>query len=400
VTDADTHRAVEIAARESYGRLVAWLTSRCRDVRMAEDAVADALEAALRQWPERGVPRKPEAWLLTTARRRVIDRQRRDRTVQDHVGRLQREAQEAADRPFLEGLPERRLELMLLCAHPEIPEDLRTPLMLQTVLGLDAQRIGSAMLVKPATMGQRLSRGKRRIKERGLAFETPSPEVLPERIGFLLEAIYGAYGAGWERSSTGLATEAIWLAQLLVRLAPDFAEPYGLLALMLYAEARRPARRTADGAFVPLEEQDTSLWDHALILEAEKALWIAGKKRTPGPFQLEAAIQSLHVHRARSGHTDWRGIRQLYEALDRRWPSLGVAVGLAAASARDGALEEGLARLDALDPPSVARHQPYWAVRAHLLKELGRPDAGAAYERAIGLTEDPALRAWLASQRP
>lgn len=396
----EAHRAVELAARAGYGRLVAWLASRCRDLSLAEDAVADALEAALRQWPASGVPDRPEAWLLTTARRRVIDRQRRDRTLTDNVERLRLEAQEAADSPFLDGLPERRLELMLVCAHPEIPSTMRTPLMLQTVLGLTAERIASAMLVKPATMGQRLSRVKRRITELGLTFEVPPASELEARVGYLLDAIYAAYGAGWESSSTGLAEESIWLARLLVALAPDVAEAKGLLSLMLHCEARREARRDADGAFVPLEEQDPSRWDRARIEEAERALRLAAWQLQRGPYQLEAAIQSLHAHRAVSGETDWRHVREIYRVLDRSYPSLGAAVGLAAACGRVGEPEAGLARLDALADDAVRGHQPYWAVRAHLFAQLGRrDDARAAYDRAIGLAEDPALRRWLGARR-
>lgn len=403
------HRAVEQAARESYGRLVAWLASRCRDLHLAEDAAADALEAALRQWPKSGVPANPEAWLLTTARRRMIDGFRRAETRRDgepvlkqqleEIAALQREAQEAASVPFREALPDKRLELLFVCAHPEVPAAIRTPLMLQTVLGLDASRIGSAMLVKPATMAQRLVRAKRAIAEAAIAFEVPGAEQLPERLGHVLDAIYAAYGTGWALGGSGLAWEAIWLARLLVELLPEAAEAFGLLALMLYAESRRAARRSPEGDFVPLEEQDTSRWDQDLIVEAEKALFIAAKKKQPGPYQLEASIQSLHAHRARSGATEWRGIHELYGILAHDYPTLGALIGHAASFGRVGAPSEGLALLDSLPAERVQRHQPYWAVRAHLLAQLEDPAASQAYERAAGLSEDPAVQRWLLARR-
>ncbi|MAQ19255.1 MAG: RNA polymerase subunit sigma-70 [Sandaracinus sp.] len=406
------HRAASQAARESYGRLVAWLASRCGDIPLAEDAVADALEAALRQWPESGVPANPEAWLLTAARRRVIDGQRRRATRRagepvltqqaDEVAALRREAQEAAAVPFREHLPDRRLELLFVCAHPAIPADVRTPLMLQTVLGLNAERIGSALLVKPATMGQRLVRAKKRVREAGIPFERPAPEELPERLGYVLDAIYAAYGTGWEMGEgTGLAWEAIWLARLVVALLPDAAEGLGLYALMLHCEARRGARRDETGAFVPLEAQATTAWDHELILEAEKALWLASKRRTPGPYQLEASIQSIHAHRARSGVTDWAGVERLYAVLAREYPSLGATVGWAASRGRVGQPREGLALLASIPAARVARHQPYWAVRAFLLGAAGElAEARGAYERAAGLATDEAVRRWLLAQRP
>lgn len=394
------HRAVEHAARQSYGRLVAWLAVHGRDLQRAEDAVGEALEAALRVWPTQGVPDNPEAWLLTTARRRVVDRARRQQTRVSAEDQLRLSAQEAAETPFRAAFPDRRLELLFLCAHPEIPAELRTPLMLQTVLGLDAERIAGAMLVKPATLAQRLVRAKRRIKEQGLSFEVPAPAEIDQRLGSVLEAIYGAFGTGWEAlaetDGTGLVQEAIWLARLLVDLLPDAAEAKGLLALMLYCEARRAARRDEAGRFVPLPEQDPADWDHALILEAEKALWMAARLRQPGPFQIEAAIQSLHVHRARSGTTDWVGIHRMYEVLVRHYPSLGAQIGHAASLGHIGRVADGLAVLDGLEAEEVVRYQPYYAVRGWLLVRLARFDeAREALQRAAGLSGDEAVRAWL-----
>lgn len=394
-------RAVELAARDSYGRLVAWLASRCRDLELAEDAVSDALASALSTWPDRGVPDNPEAWLLTVARRRMIDRVRRERTQRENLDRLYLDALEASDTGFRSELPDRRLALMFTCAHPDVPEEQRTPLMLQAVLGLTAERIGSAMLVRPSTMGQRLSRAKRRIQEAGLRFELPAAEDLPERVGYVLDAVYAAYGTGWQAtdadaSASGLAREAIWLARLLVGLAPDVAEAKGLLALMLYCESRREARRGELGEFVPLEEQDTARWDHDMILEAEKALWLAAKQRQQGPYQLEAAIQSLHAHRARSGVTDWHAVHEAYEVLVRNFPSVGARIGLAASFGRIGEPERGLGVLEQLPDAARERHQPYWAVRAHLLATAGRVEqAREAYRKAVGLAEDPAVRQWL-----
>lgn len=401
----DVRQAVELAARRSYGRLVAWLASRGRDVAGAEDAVAEALVAAMQRWPETGVPDNPEAWLLTAARRRAIDRGRRDTTRALAADRLRREAQEAADSPFVSGFPDRRLELMFVCAHPRLPENVRTPLILQTVLGVTPARVAGAMLVRPSVLSQRLVRAKRRIKQEGLPFEVPDRAELPARLHAVLEAIYAAYGTGWdatedaEAGASGLTAEAIWLARLLVDLLPEAAEPKGLYALMLYCEARRDARRV-DESFVPLEEQDTSRWNTAMLHEAEKALWMAAKLRAQGPFQAEAAIQSIHVDRARTGRTDWPKIHTLYTLLAERYPSLGATIGYAASFGRIGDPAAGLAVLDGLDAETVRHHQPYWAVRAHLLRESGDADAAdEAFGHAIGLSGDPAVRRWLGERR-
>jgi RNA polymerase sigma-70 factor (ECF subfamily) len=392
---SEARLAVELAARNSYGTLVAWLTTRCHDVALAEDAMGDALEAALRQWPVHGVPSNPEAWLLTAARRRVIDRRRRDTTRINAAQRLRQEAEEWTESPFTPALPDRRLELMFACVHEQIEPEMRTPLMLQAVLGLDAKDVAATFLVKPATMSQRLVRAKRRIQEAGLAMAVP--EDLTAHIAPLLEAVYAAYGTGWQHDGNhaGLTAEAIFLGRLLCDLAPSSAEAKGLLALMLYAESRKGARRH-DDSFIPLEEQDTSRWNHDLIAEAEQTLRAAAEAGEPGPFQLEAAIQSMHAHRAVSGQTDWHGIERLYSVLAVADPSLGASIGWAAALSRIGACDRGLGVLDALPPDRVARHQPYWAVRAHILAKTGHPEAAATYQRAIGLTDDSAIRAWLA----
>jgi RNA polymerase sigma-70 factor (ECF subfamily) len=401
----DARRAAEAAARESYGRLVAYLSARSRDVAAAEDALGDAFRAALETWPQDGVPSKPEAWLLAVARRRMIDDARHERVKENAAPGLRLAAdrrQAAAGAGEDEVFPDERLKLMFVCAHPAIDAGARAPLMLQAILGLDAARIASSFLVGPAAMGQRLVRAKARIRDAGIPFEVPGPDDLPARLDPVLDAIYAAYGAGWEDVAgvdprrRGLAEEAIWLARILVRLVPDEPEARGLLALLLHCEARRAARRAADGAYIPLTEQDVALWSRPMIDEAERELSVAAGRRAIGRFQLEAAIQSAHAQRAIDGRTDWEAIALLYEGLVRLSPSLGARVGRAAALAGARGPGRGLEALDAIDSRSVLTYQPYWAVRAHVLARLGRPEAAReAYSQAIGLAEDPAVREFL-----
>jgi predicted RNA polymerase sigma factor len=405
----DARRAAESAARESYGRLVAYLSARSRDVAAAEDALGEAFRAALETWPRDGVPAKPEAWLLAVARRQLIDEARHLRVTSDAapILRLAAERRQAAsDHGGDEVFPDERLKLMFVCAHPAIDAGARAPLMLQTVLGLDAARIASAFLVAPTAMGQRLVRAKARIRDAGIPFEVPDAEDLADRLGPVLEAIYAAYGAGWEDAAgvdprrRGLAAEAIWLARILVQLVPEEPEARGLLALLLHCEARRSARRSADGAYVPLVEQEISLWSRPMIGEAERELATAAGRRSIGRFQLEAAIQSAHAQRAFTGRTDWEAIALLYEGLVRLSPSLGALVGRATALANAQGPASGLEALDLIDSRSVADYQPFWAVRAHLLERLDRPEAAReAYSQAIGLCGDPAVREFLIRRR-
>ena len=394
--------AAELAARASYGRLVAYLAVRSRDVAAAEDALGDALLAALRTWPVRGVPERPDAWLLAAARRRLIDAARHTR-VTDAAGAELRATADSDREPAV--LPDRRLELLFVCAHPAIDPAVRTPLMLQTVLGLDAARIASAFVVAPAAMGQRLVRAKAKIRDARIRFEVPSAEELPDRLDAVLEAIYAAYGSGWEDVAgadprrRGLTDEAIWLGRLVCRLAPDEPESEGLLALMLHCEARRGSRRDAEGRYVPLDRQDSRLWSRAAIDEAEGILARAAQLGRPGRFQLEAAIQSVHARRAVTGNTDWEAIALLYEGVLRCAPTVGAHVGYAAALAEARGGATGLAVLDAIPAEAIASYQPYWALRAHLHSRLGQSDlASPAFARAIGLSEDPAIRAFLSAQ--
>jgi predicted RNA polymerase sigma factor len=406
----DPRVIVEHVARESYGRLIAFLSARTRDVAAAEDALGDAFVTALRKWPDEGVPAKPEAWLLTTARRRLIDRLRHDRVRFDAAPTLRALMSEAESISAAEStddaFPDERLKLLFVCAHPDIDRSMHTPLMLQVVLGLDATRIASAFLTSPATMGQRLSRAKARIRDAGIAFDIPDLGELPVRLDAVLDAIYAAYGSGWDDvcgsdpRRAGLAQEAVWLARTLLELLPDEPETRGLLALMLYCEARRPARRTPEGNYVPMSEQDVSLWSAAMLEEAEQELTTAAAQQRPGRFQLEAALQSAHVEGARRGTTDWSGIAVLYEGLVRESPTAGALVGRAAAIAEAESPAAGIRALDSIDATATKSYQPYWAARAHLLHRAGCvAEAVQAFDRAIGLTEDGATRQFLLRRR-
>lgn len=382
---------------------MAYLAASWRDVAAAEDALGDALLAALETWPRTGVPDKPEAWLLSAARRRLVDGARHAKVTAAAADAIELAAEharrtDASDAVF----PDERLKLLFVCAHPAIDESARTPLMLQTVLGLDAATIASAFLVAPAAMSQRLVRVKAKIRDAGMRFEIPDPAQLPSRVDAVLEAIYAAYGSGWDDVAgadarrRGLAEEAIWLGRLVVGLLPAEPEALGLLALMLHCEARRAARRDPAGRYVPLAEQDVARWSRAMMDDAEATLSAAARASAPGRFQLEAAIQSAHARRAATGRTDWEAIALLYQGLLLCAPTIGARVGHAAALAEVRGAREGLAALGEIARESVEAYQPYWALRAHLHERLGEGEpARQAYERAIGLSEEAAVREFL-----
>lgn len=400
----DAHRAAEEAARRSYGKLVAFLSARTRDVAGAEDALSDAFAAALARWPRQGVPDSPEAWLLAVARRRLVDAARRRRTAMDgepHLLLLSEELTEMAGEPAI--IPDERLSLMFACAHPAIDAAVRAPLILQTVLGFDAGAIASAFLVSPTTMGQRLVRAKRKIKEAGIPFRVPERAELAGRLEAVLDAIYAAFAEGWSDPAgtmerrRDMAAEAIWLGRLVASLLPGEPEALGLLALMLHAEARRGARRDDAGRYIPLAEQPPASWNNDLIDEAETVLVRASVIGPIGRFQLEAAVQSAHAARRHAGRTDWRAILALYDGLLALTGSPVVAINRAIALAEVDGPEAGLAALERLDENGrLAEYQPYWAAKANLLAGAGiMADADRAYERAIGLESDPAVRAFL-----
>jgi len=403
MSDSATHLAIEAIARNSYGRLIAYLAARSGDVAGAEDALSEAFGAALQHWPLEGVPQKPEAWLLRAARNRLIDAARHHQVHQRSEEHLQLLASEAETIATMQSVfPDERLKLLFVCAHPAIEVAARTPLMLQTVLGLDAVKIASAFLVSPAAMGQRLVRAKVKIRDAAIPFRVPDSSEWDERVSFVLDAIYSAYTTGWESivdsGSTHqmLASEAIAMGRTLAQLMPNEPEAHGLLALMLHCEARRAARYTQEGDFVPLDQQDTALWSQPMIEEAEQHLRTAAAFKRMGRYQLEGAIQSLHAHRASSGTIEWEEIALLYEGLVRLTPSIGAHVSRAVALAQMGNVTAGLAALDDLPSDRTANYQPWWAARGHLLELLNQKSkARTAFTRAASLTDDVAMRAYL-----
>jgi RNA polymerase sigma-70 factor, ECF subfamily len=398
----DPADSAEAVARASYGKLLAFIAARTGDVAGAEDALSEAFATALTDWPTRGVPDNPEGWILTVARRKLIDAARRKRTSWEAIAHLRLLAEEGTAHANAD-VPDDRLALMFVCAHRAIEPAVRAPLMLQTVLGLDAATIASAFLTAPATMGQRLVRAKARIKLAGIPFRLPELADLPERLETVLDAIYAAFSTGWtdpagtDLSPRDLAQEAIFLCRLVVSLLPDEPEALGLLALMLYAEARRTARRTSGGDYVPLDEQSVEAWDAAMIAKAEALLLRASALGRVGRFQLEAAVQSAHVIRRRTGRSDWLAIVRLYDALTVLTESPVVAINRAVALAETAGPKVALRELDALaHDPRLTAYQPYWAARAVLLAGAAMTsEAKTAYQRAIGLEADPAVRRFL-----
>jgi len=340
------------------------------------------------------------------ARRKMIDAVRERQHGEGAAQHLALLA-ELAEGEEGEAIADERLALMFACAHPAIEAGVRAPLMLQTILGFDAAAIASAFLVAPATMGQRLVRAKSRIRQAGIPFRVPGQSELRERLVDVLDAIYAAYAEGWADAAgtdarrRNLAEEAIWLGGLVASLLPQEPEALGLLSLMLHAQARRRARRDADGAYVPLDRQDVALWDEQLIGEAEALLRRASAFYGVGRYQLEAAVQSAHVVRRRTGSADWAAIDRLYEALEALTLSPVVTINRAIAIAQTQGPQAGLQLLASLGADArLADYQPYWAARAGLLARAGdAAEADRSYERAIGLERDPAVRQFLQRQR-
>jgi RNA polymerase sigma-70 factor, ECF subfamily len=401
----EANRAIERIARLSYGKLVALLAARTRNFAGADDALAEALMRAVEKWPTQGVPANPEGWLMTTAKRLIVDGSRSARVAGQGESQLLIMIDEREQQSNVE-IEDERLKLLFVCAHPAIDERDRTPLMLQTVLGLDARRIASAFLMSPGTMGQRLVRAKLKIEHAGIAFELPNSDTMHDRLESVLAAIYAAYTLGWNNSYTddlktnGLADEAIWLGSLVAQLMPHEAEAIGLFSLMLFCESRRQARRGKDGAYTALGIQDCSLWNSDMLADAERALRAAGRLAKPGRYQIEAAIQAVHSARRTTNVIDWKTISLLYSNLTAISPSIGALTAAASATAEASGMQAGLDALDAVPFDLSSLYQPWWAVRAHLLEGIGDMNTAAeCYETAAGLSEDQAVRTFLLQKR-
>jgi RNA polymerase sigma-70 factor, ECF subfamily len=402
------HQAASHAARTSYGRLLAYLAYRWRDIAAAEDALADAFTSALQSWPVNGVPDAPDAWLMTSAKRNLLQMARHAKVAADPaITILLGETENAASLTKL--IPDDRLKLLFVCAHPAIDPAMRTALMLQTVLGLDAKQVASAFLVSPTAMAQRLVRVKNKIAQQGIRFEEPEAKDLSDRIHAVLEAIYAAYSLGWggigadqldtQAPPGDMVNEALYLADLGASLLPQSAEAKGLLALMLLCEARRLARLGSQGEFVPLHQQDCSTWDKTMIEQADRLLGQAAALHQPGPFQLEAAIQAAHSERLFTQVVPWAGIARLYDKLIQQAPTTGARVGRAVAIGEAHSPQQGLDALAQISGDSVQNYQPYWVAQAYLLASQAKlGEAQASYQRALGLTTRPAVRAYLQLQ--
>ena len=406
MTDALVDRAIERAARESFGRLMSYLAWQWRDIAAAQDALGDALVKALEVWPREGVPDSPDAWLLTVAKRQLLQMARHDKVRFDPAVTALLAQDEAEERTFT--IPDARLKLLFVCAHPAIDEKVRIPLMLQTVLGLEVTDMAHALLLSPTALAQRLVRAKQKIRSTGLRFDEPEARELPERLHHVLESIYGAFGLsvdamdGAEARVLDLKDEALYLGSIVCQLMPESAEAKGLLALMTFSNARRAAQVDAQGRFVSLAQQDVQLWDKNAIVQADQLLWVAAQSRTPGPFQLEAAVQSAHCHRLFTGQTPWQGIAAVYQQINKFYPTEGACVAGAVALAEAGDVAAGLQQLDAMNRDIVKSFQPWWVARGYLLSKLDKQslNAGdAAYQTAIGLTTQQKIRDYLESVR-
>lgn len=393
----DPHTSLEAVFREERGRLLATLVRRYGDLDLAEDVTSDAIEAALEHWPVDGVPSKPGAWLLTTARRRAVDRIRRDRTYAERLAILGVEQDRAspptAPDSYAQDIPDERLQLFFTCAHPALHADDRVALTLRCLASLTTSEVARAFLIPVSTAGQRISRAKKKIRDARIPFRVPGPEELPERLPVVLQVLYSIFTEGYAASSGpdlvrhDLAEEAVRLGRILHRLLPDAREATGLLALMLSTHARHAARTSADGHVSMLDEQDRSLWDRAMIDEGATLTAESLRGGSPGPYAVQAAIAAVHDEASSSEDTDWPQIVELFGVLHRVAPSPIVSLNRAAAVAMRDGPAAGLALMDLLGgEPLLQQYSPFHAARADLLFRSARYDeAREGFRRALEL---------------
>lgn len=404
--DGPVDAAVESVFREERGRLLAALVHRYGDLDLAEEVTSEAVEAALVHWPVHGVPTRPGAWLLTTARRKAVDRLRRDQTYAARLAVLQVElerAEPATAAGVDNDLTDERLQLFFTCAHPALAPDDRVALTLRCLAGLTTPEVARAFLVPTATMAQRIVRAKKKIREARIPFRVPGADELPGRLPGVLQVVYSVFTEGYAASSgpdlqrLDLAEEAIRLARILRRLLPTEREVAGLLALMLLVHARRDARTDPAGELVLLDDQDRDRWDRAMIDEGSALVLVALTGGPPGPYGAQAAIAALHDEAAGVAGTDWPQVVALYDVLLALTPSPVVALNRAVAVAMRDGPQAGLTLLDDLaGEPRLRGHHPYPAARADLLRRLGRfPEAAAAYRQALDLVGTAPERAHL-----
>ena len=398
-------RTIDRIVREEWGRILASLTKSLGDIQLAEDVLQDAIVAAMDTWAARGIPKVPAAWLLTTARRKALDRIRRDRNFASKRAELAILTELEAvpgDTGGAEMIPDKRLEMIFTCCHPALEDKTSLALTLRTLGGLTTEEIAAAFLDSRAAMAQRLTRAKKKIALAGIPYAIPQAEDLPGRLSMVLGVIYLIFNEGYA-TRTGahpvradLTDEAIRLGRIMHQLMPCEAEVAGLLALMLLHDARRASRVAEAGAMIPLEDQNRARWDRALIAEGDDILRTALTKGRIGPYQLQAAISAVHAHAPSWDETDWPQIVALYDLLYQMQPSAVVQVNRAVAVSYARSVNEGLALLADADSGEMRRYQPYHAARADFLARAGDAAAArAAFETAIALSDNRAEHEFL-----